>query len=127
MSRIRLSFLTLIGCLLISAPVKAQNIYASLTGTVTDQSGAVVPGATLTATNTDTGFKRSVTANERGDFLLVQLPIGNYTLTAEMTSFRTESRSGIVLQVDQRARSDFKLQIGATTETVQVTASAPLV
>jgi Carboxypeptidase regulatory-like domain len=105
----------------------AHNIYASMTGTVTDQSGAVVPGATITATNTDTGFKRSAVANERCDFLLVQLPIGNYTLTAEMTGFRTESRSGIVLQVDQRARADIKLQVGATTETVQVTASASLV
>jgi hypothetical protein len=127
MSRIRLVTLTLIGCLFTCTSAHAQNIYASLTGTVTDQSGAVMPGATITALNVDTGFKRSAVSDARGDYLLLQLPIGNYTITAEGQGFRTEARAGIVLQVDQRARADFKLQVGATTETVQVTASAPLV
>ena len=92
--------------------LSAQNVYASITGTVTDESGAVIPGATISVVNTDTGLSRVVPADERGDYLLAQLPVGKYTLTAELKGFRKEQRAGIVLQVNQRAREDFRQSPG---------------
>jgi hypothetical protein len=118
-----------IACVLLlvslSSPVLyAQNVFASITGTISDESGAVVPRAKVSVVNTDTGLSREVTVDERGDYLLAQLPEGKYTLSAEIQGFRKEQRAGIVLQVNQRAREDIRLKVGAITETMEVTAGA---
>lgn len=109
----------------VSAP--SQNIYASLTGVVVDQSGAVIPGVTITAMHSGTGFTRTAVTDERGNYLLTLLPIGSYSLSAELPGFKREVRTGITLQVDQRAREDFRLQVGQVSEVLEVSAAAPLV
>src|SRR5947208_2194493 len=75
---------------------------ATLSGTAKDQSGAILPGVEVTATNTATSFSRSVVTGERGDYVIPQLPIGTYEVKAELPGFKTEARRGIVLQIDQR-------------------------
>jgi hypothetical protein len=97
-----------------------------IVGTVTDTSGAVVPNATVTATNTQTGLARTSLTNANGVYVLSNLPIGAYSLTAELQGFRRTVRSGIVLQVNQEARIDLTLEVGSRTESVTVTAEAPL-
>lgn len=104
-----------------------QNIYGSLTGTVTDESGAVIPGVTITASNTGTGLTRTTITNERGGYSITLLPTGQYSVSAELPGFRKELRSGIVLQVDQTGRADFQMKVGQVSEVVEVTAAAPLV
>src|SRR5690242_18128913 len=73
---------------------------AQISGTVKDQSGAVLPGAELTVTQTDTGVKRNTVTNETGSYILPDLPIGPYRLEAALPGFKTYVQTGIVLQVD---------------------------
>lgn len=105
----------------------AQSITATVSGTAKDQSGAVMPGVQVTATNKDTALTRSVITNERGEYVIPLLPIGNYSVTAELPGFRTEVRENIVLQVDQRLAVNFDLQVGELTERLVVTEAASLV
>src|SRR5262245_32952342 len=83
-----------LGC----ASARAQNT-AAISGTAHDQSGAVLPGVTVTATQTDTGIMRSTITNETGAFSLVNLPLGPYRVEAELSGFRKFVQTGIVLQV----------------------------
>jgi outer membrane receptor protein involved in Fe transport len=96
---------------------------ASLRGTVTDQSGALVTAATLTLTDTQTGISRTATTNADGLYLFDQLQVGKYKLTVEKTGFATYIREGITLELNQNGRSDVTLQIGASTQTVEVNAN----
>ncbi len=105
----------------------AQSITATVTGTVKDQTGAVLPGVEVSATNKSTALKRSVATNERGEYVLPLLPIGEYDVAAELPGFRAEVRQNIVLQVDARISVNFQLQVGELTEKLLVTESAPLV
>ena len=87
--------------LLTSASVHAQaGATAQISGTVKDSSGGILPGADVTATQTDTGFKRSVVSDSGGLYALVSLPIGPYRLEATLQGFKTYSQTGIVLQVN---------------------------
>src|SRR6266511_3951311 len=81
------------------APVWAQAT-AQISGTVKDQSGAVLPGVEVTATQTDTGISRSAVTNETGSYILPNLAIGPYRLEAALPGFRTYAQTGIVLQVN---------------------------
>src|SRR5438067_5721852 len=105
----------------------AQGVRATIVGRVTDDSGAVVPGAKITITNTGTNEIRSVIVGDNGEYSIPQLAPGNYSLTAEYAGFNRVVRSGIVLETNQQARFDISLKVGALTEEVQVSASAPLV
>ncbi|HVB33068.1 MAG TPA: TonB-dependent receptor [Patescibacteria group bacterium] len=105
----------------------AQLPTASILGSVKDPSGAAIPGATVTATNTDTGATRTVATDSQGNYNLVELPVGNYTLKVSHTGFKSASRGGITLSVTQQALINFKLEIGATQQTVTVTGAVPLV
>jgi hypothetical protein len=105
----------------------AQGVRATIVGRVTDDTGAVVPGAKITITNVGTNDSRSVNVNDNGDYAIPQLAPGQYTLTAEYTGFNTVVRSGIVLETNQQARFDVVLKVGGLTEEVQVSAAAPLV
>jgi hypothetical protein len=105
----------------------AQSTFASIVGTVRDRSGAVVPGATVTVTNTGTNQNRSAVTNDQGDYLVASLLPGEYGVAVEMAGFKKQVRGGIVLQVNQRARLDFALEVGQIADTVNVTGGAPLV
>src|SRR3989442_433359 len=100
---------------------------AQLTGTVKDQSGAVLPGVEVTATQTATGSSRSVVTDETGSYVLTNLPVGPYGLEAVLPGFRTFVQTGIVLQVGSNPVINVSLQIGQVSEQVEVQADAALV
>jgi len=99
---------------------------AQVTGRVNDPNGDVVPNTKVAATNTDTGLRRETASNTEGYYTIPLLPPGNYQITVQKEGFRPISRSGITLQVEQVARLDFKLELGAASETVNITTDAPL-
>ncbi len=100
---------------------------ASILGTASDPSGAVIPGVDITVTNAETGISQKVTTDKSGRYEVHFLPPGPYSLTATVTGFKTQTRSGIVLTVGQRAVIDLTLQVGERVEVVKVRAAAPLV
>jgi hypothetical protein len=100
---------------------------AELSGRVTDDSDAVLPGVTVTATQTDTGFTRTVVTRDDGTWVMPNLPIGPYRLEVALQGFRTYVQTGIVLQVDARPTINAALGVGNIEETVSVEAAAPLV
>jgi hypothetical protein len=101
---------------------------ASLTGNVTDPSGAAVAGATVTVTNIDTNLTQSIKTDSVGTYLIRPLPIGNYTLTIEAAGFARYLQKGIVLTVGLAATQDVRLKVGAgKAETISVTADAELI
>ena len=122
--------LTLLVCALISlcfvVSLSAQTT-TTLYGTVSDRSGAIVPGAQVTATNTGTNLARSAQTNAEGTYRFDFMPIGAYTVEVTATGFKKFVQKGIALDVNVNARVDASLDIGAMTEEVDVTASAPLV
>ncbi len=100
---------------------------AELSGQVTDASGAVVPGAKVRATNTETVVvAREVTSDSSGLYIITLLPPGSYNLAVEAAGFRRIVQSNVTLQVSQRVRIDFSLQVGQVTETVEVSAAPAL-
>jgi hypothetical protein len=96
---------------------------ATIVGTVTDPSGAAVANAKVTLTNVETGLAKVVTTNDAGQYTAVDIHIGHYDLKAEAGGFKTVERKGMVLQVGDRARADFQLQVGGSQETVTVEAN----
>src|ERR671918_859853 len=112
--------------LLVAASAWAQAT-AQINGTVADTSGGVLPGATVTAIQTDTGFRREVVTDAEGSFTLTNLPIGPYRLEVALSGFRTYVQTGIVLEINANPVIPVSLQLGELTETVSVEASAPLV
>ncbi|HLH30838.1 MAG TPA: TonB-dependent receptor, partial [Terriglobia bacterium] len=104
--------------MLMSAFAQVQN--ASLTGLVTDPSGAVVSGATVTIKNTATNVTYTQKTAQSGYYLFPSLPVGAYTASVEMPGFKKAVQNGIVLEVGQNARNDFPLEVGGVTEIVEV-------
>ena len=100
---------------------------ATILGVVKDSSGAVVPGATLTATSTETGQSRTAVSAGDGSYRFPGLPVGGYELRVEQSGFQTAVRSGLTLAIAQEAVVNFTLEVGAVTQEVAVTAEAPLV
>src|SRR3972149_3732524 len=100
---------------------------AQISGTVTDQSGAILPGVEVTATQTDTGIARSTVTNETGIYVLPNLAVGPYRLEAGLPGFRTYARTGIVLQVGASPVINVVLEVGQVSETVEVQANAAMV
>jgi hypothetical protein len=119
--------LVLLACLGCASPALAQLPTGTILGTVRDASGAVIPGATLTVTNSDTGLTRTTFSSNDGSYRLPALPVGRYELRASLDGFRTAVRDGITLAVTQEAVVNFTLEVGTLAETVAVTAEAPLV
>jgi hypothetical protein len=107
----------------LSMPASADNLYASIRGTVTDPTGAVISGAKLTATNSATGILYTTDSNSTGSFTFLQLPIGDYSVKAELTGFKVYTASGIHLDLDQVYNLSVKLVLGAATEQVVVEAN----
>ncbi|HMD21843.1 MAG TPA: TonB-dependent receptor [Alloacidobacterium sp.] len=116
----------LIGCLGIHQAAKAQQITAAITGTVVDAAGAVLSGATVTATDADRGTVYVTKTNDSGIFNFTQVPIGTYDVKVEASGFETAVQSHLTLVLNQTARLDFKMQVGSVTNTVQVTSEAPV-
>src|SRR5262245_54529993 len=100
---------------------------AELNGRVTDESGGVLPGVTVTATQTETGFTRSVVTEGNGLYVLLNLPTGPYRLEVALQGFRTYAQTGIVLQVAATPTINVVLSVGSLQETVTIEAAAPLV
>src|SRR4030095_11955449 len=100
---------------------------AQISGSVADQSGAVLPGAEITATQTETGVTRTTITNETGHYVLPNLPLGPYRLEAGLPGFRTFVQTGIVLQVGANPTINITLQVGQVSEQVEVQANAGLV
>lgn len=110
-----------------SIGAQAQLSTASLSGSITDATGAVVPHARITLTQTDTNFTRNSTSRDDGSFHEEFLPVGPYKVSVVAAGFKTLQRSGIVLAVMQNATLNLALEIGGQSETVSVTSDVPLV
>src|SRR4051794_36000441 len=108
----------------VALPVAAQQ---GILGNVTDGSGGAVPGANVLIVNTGTNAVSQATTNNEGFFTAPSLPVGGYSVTVEKTGFKKSVHTGITLQVDQRAEVNFRLDVGETTDSIEVTGEAPLV
>jgi len=109
-------------CCVLSGRVFAQTSNATLGGTVADLSGALVPGVTITATNTGTGIVTSVVSNETGAYQFPNLQTGKYKVSAQLPGFRTQTYDEVALGIAQQVRLNFTLQVGALSQTVEVSA-----
>ena len=118
-----------LGCLLLLSfePSARAQVSATLSGTVTDQSGAVISGAAIIARNEDTRAIRKTTSDSAGRYQFSALPIGHYELRANQSGFAQEIRTGINLVIGQDARVDLSLRLGTSSQQVTVTADAALV
>jgi len=119
-------FIGLVGSSVTCGSVWAQAT-AQISGTVRDQSGAVLPGVEVTATQTGTGIARTAVTNETGSYILSNLALGPYRFEAALLGFRTFVQTGIVLQVNSNPVINPVLEIGQVTEQVEVQANAALV
>ena len=108
----------------VARPLLAD-VTGSISGTVTDPSGAAVPGATVTLRNPDTGLNRKTATDVTGSYEFLALPVGaNYVVEVEASGFQKAQESGIKLRVNQKYRADYRLVVGAITQTVNVSAEA---
>jgi hypothetical protein len=119
--------LCLLIVLLLPAAAHAQTPLGALSGTVLDQSGAVLPGATVTVTNSGTGQVMSSVSGDNGAFLFPQVPVGTYKVTVSLEGFKSAEFTDVNIAVGQQYSLTAKLGIGARNETVTVTAGASLV
>jgi hypothetical protein len=101
---------------------RAQNITGQIAGRITDPSGGALPGVTVTVTNENTGFTVTRVTDESGVYTFTNLPVGSYTVAAELASFRRAQRTGLALTADGRMSADFTLAVGGVAESVEVTA-----
>jgi hypothetical protein len=112
------------GAVLVHAGM-AQTTNGLITGTVSDPTGAVVPGASITVTDLGTNLARSATSDERGYYVIPQLPPAVYSVVVAKAGFASSARSGLQLHVNEQATIDVKLTIGNSVQRVNVTAMAP--
>ncbi|MGZ8828951.1 MAG: carboxypeptidase regulatory-like domain-containing protein, partial [Thermoanaerobaculia bacterium] len=125
-NRIRLSLFV---CLLVAfAPIAlfGQSSNGSISGTLTDENGAALPGVTVSATNTATGAERNTVSNAVGHYQIALLPPGGYNVKAELSGFQPVRRDRVVVNVGSDSNLDIKLKLGVA-ETLTVTAAAPVV
>jgi len=113
-----------IGCLLTHAPARAQSVYGSIFGTVTDKTGAIIPGATVTVTDEAKGTVENVVTNEAGEYTVSHLIPDLYDLKISVKGFKNYLNKGITVQADVAPRVDVALEVaGTSTETIEVNAS----
>jgi hypothetical protein len=122
-----LSFITALVLALAIAPRIRAQVAAGITGIVTDASGAPISAATVVTKNLETGAIRSTSTDAAGRYLVLSLPVGQYEVRVTKAGFKESVRSGIQLAIDQEARVDLNLQIGAVETQVTVTSDAPIV
>ena len=126
MKKIAVFFLVALACFLLAPSGEAQ-VAAGITGNVTDTTGAVLPGVSITAENTDTSLSRTSVSNESGNYNFPAMPIGNYRMSAELPGFSVAVRSDILLQTGDTLRVNFALEVGQVTDTITVTEEAPVI
>lgn len=107
--------------------MSGQQGRGTISGVVTDSTGAAVPSVAISIVNTATNASFPTVANEVGNYTAPALPVGSYTLSAEKQGFKKAVRSGVTLQVDQHSQIDFRLEVGATAESIEVVGEAALV
>jgi hypothetical protein len=103
-----------------------QTVSTEILGLVTDSTAAAMSGATITAKRVATGDVRTTTSNETGNYVFPLLEVGDYEVTCAAAGFKTEVRRGVVLELQQKLRLDFQMQIGQRAETVEVAGAAPI-
>lgn len=121
---------TLFGFLATAFPCAAWGqigVTATISGTVTDQSGSALPGAEVTVTNVDTNQVRKVSSLDNGSYVAPQLAPGKYSLTVDKQGFKSYFQQDIVLVIGQLAEINIQMQLGSINEKVTVTASAPVI
>src|SRR5437867_11082462 len=119
--------LLIVVCLFLSAVAGfAQSDRGTITGTVSDATGAVIPGVAIEAKNVQTGALYQAGSSETGNYTLAQLPAGTYELSANLPGFKKYVRSGIIVSVATTLRIDVALQVGAAGDSVTVEAASPL-
>ena len=122
---LRVLAILIAGCVGVAA--RAQLSTATMFGDVTDSTGAAIPKVTVTLTQTETGFTRTIATKEDGSYRADFLPVGPYRVKAVATGFKTLERTGVTLTVTQEAELNLQLQAGGEEQTVEVTAQVPLV
>src|ERR1700758_7937 len=117
----------LIICFCLAEHALGQATGGSISGKVSDASGAAIPGVTVSVNDTETGASRLVTTDETGNYRVLSRAVGRYEVRAEKTGFKTVVRRGISLAVAQEGVVDLEMQVGEVTQQVTVTAETPLV
>jgi len=112
---------------LLAAPAAGQVEQARLTGTVRDSSGAVIPRARISMVHQETNVEHAAQTNELGSYLSVPLRVGAYRVTASADGFKRAARGNVMLRIQETVLVDFTLEVGALTESVEVTAAPPLI
>src|SRR5262245_60644861 len=113
--------------LLLAAPLHAQQGTSSVAGKVTDEQGAILPGASIVLTNEESGVFREVTSSGEGTYVVSALPPGRYKIVAKLEGFRAMERGGLVVALGTTLTADLQLRVGGLEETVTVSGQAPLV
>ena len=128
MSRVDSLFILFV-CAVLASPAGAQvhSIYGSIVGTVTDQSGAVIPGVAVTATNVETNIASSTKTDDQGRYRIERLIAGAYRVRAEQATFKTFVRDGITLSEAATVRVNVALEVGQVTERIEVVEHTPLI
>jgi hypothetical protein len=118
--------MALVALLCSANPAWGQEVTATITGTVSDPSGAPIVGASVAAKDTDRGTLYTAQTNEAGVYNIVRVPVGGYELKVEMKGFQTALVPSVTLVLNQTARIDVQMKVGQVTQTVEVTSQAPL-
>src|SRR5882762_2435420 len=116
-----------VGVLLFSLTLYSQGSYGRILGTVTDQSGGVISGATATIIDKDRGVARTLTTDQAGEYNAPNLIPGTYTVRVDATGFKRVDRQNVVLEVGKEVRVDVTVQPGDQAQTITVTEAIPLV
>src|SRR5262245_50367162 len=124
--RYRIGFVALVLFALAPVMAAAQSGAASITGIVTDETGAALPGVNVTATNQATNVPSVGVTNQAGNYTITPLTIGTYVVKAELAGFRTPATPPIPIEARQVARLDFKMTVGAIAETIEVVGASPI-
>ena len=121
-------FALCLACLMLLSGIslQAQTVYGSMAGTITDPSGGVIPGASITIINLGTAEKRTVASDAAGSYRFVNLVPGRYQVDVEKTGFKHFTRDNILVEVEAALRIDVPMQVGQVTEVVEVSSAAPL-
>lgn len=107
-----------------ASSLQAQSTTQAIQGLVSDATGAVIPGATVSYMNLDTGVSASVQTNETGNYTFTLVPVGNYEVSCQLEGFKTEIVANQRVETAAQVRLNFQLEIGDVTETVEVSAAA---
>jgi outer membrane receptor protein involved in Fe transport len=117
----------LLGAVALAAPLFAQTFRGGIRGSVSDSTGAVVPGATVTATSVDTKLARTAVTDATGNYAFSELPLGDYSVTASLTGFAPQTVKSVHVEASATTRVDLVLSAGGQAETVEVSGRSPLI